>query len=52
LDEVVGLETSIACYRAFQIEEQERLVGSFLPVWQRFDQPLWRRDLADAIATL
>ena len=52
LDEVVGLETSVARYRAYQAEEQERLVGSFLPVWQRFDQPLWRRDLGEAIATL
>ncbi len=52
LDEVVGLETSVACYRDFQTKEQEHLVGSFWPVWQRFDQPLWRRDLAEAMATL
>lgn len=52
LDEVEGLETSITRYRAYQAKEQERLVGSFLPVWQRFDQPLWRRDLAEAMAIL
>jgi CHAD domain-containing protein len=52
LDEVEGLETSITRYRAYQAKEQERLVGSFLPVWQRFDQPFWRRDLAEAMAIL
>ncbi len=52
LDEVVGLENSVVRYRDYQVQEQEHLVGSYLPVWQRFDQPLWRRDLAEAMATL
>lgn len=52
LGDVVGLEKSVALYRAYQQSEQERLIHSFLPVWQQFDQPQWHRDLAEAIATL
>jgi len=52
LDEMAVLERSVTRYRLYQAEEQERLVGSFLPVWQRFDQPDWRRDLAEMIGAL
>ncbi len=52
LNEVVGLETSVARYGAYQAVEQKRLVGSYLPIWQRFDQPAWRRDVAEIIGTL
>lgn len=52
LDETEGLASSVAIYRAYQEKEQNRLVGSFMPVWQKFDQPAWRHDLAAAIATL
>lgn len=52
LQGVVGLEASADHYRAFQSDEQERLIRLFLPVWQEFDQPPWRRDLAEAIAHL
>jgi CHAD domain-containing protein len=52
LDEVVGLDSSVASYRDYQKKEQEYLVGSFFPVWQKFNQPLWRHDLAEAMATL
>lgn len=52
LDEMEGLESSVALYRSFQAKEQGRLVGSYLPVWQRFDQPVWRWNLAKAMATL
>jgi CHAD domain-containing protein len=52
LNEMTGFDSSAALYRAFQAQEQERLVGSYWLVWQRFDQPTWRRDLAEAIATL
>ena len=52
LDGMAGLELSVARYRAYQETEQERLVRSYLPIWQGFDQPLWRHDLAERIATL
>jgi CHAD domain-containing protein len=52
LDEVVGLENSVATYRDYQVKEQAYLVRSFLPNWQKFNQPLWRRDLAETMAIL
>lgn len=52
LDEITGFESSAARYRAFQAKEQDRLVGSYLPVWQRFDRLAWRRALAETMATL
>jgi CHAD domain-containing protein len=52
LNEMVGLEEPARRYRAYQENEQERLIQSFLPVWRGFDQPLWRQNVAQAIATL
>jgi CHAD domain-containing protein len=52
LDETVDLEYSVARYREYQENEKERLIRSFSPVWQQFDQPQWRRDLAEAMAIL
>ena len=52
LDEVSGLESSVDQYRRFQQDEMQRLVGTFWPVWQEFDQPTWRHQLAEVIAAL
>lgn len=52
LAEVKGLETSVATYRAYQEDERQRLVQTYLPVWQDFDQPEWRHKLAGAVAVL
>ncbi len=52
LNEVKGYEDSVAHYRAYQKQEQERLMRSFFPVWQQFNQPQWRRDLAETITML
>jgi CHAD domain-containing protein len=52
LSEVPGLEISVGRYRSFQQDEQQRLVHTFLPVWQGFDQPAWRQTLAMTMAAL
>ena len=52
LREVPGLEISVGRYYQYQQDEQQRLVHTFLPVWQGFDQPAWRQNLAAAMATL
>jgi CHAD domain-containing protein len=52
LSEVPRLEISVGRYRIFQQDEQQRLVRTFLPVWQGFDQRAWRQNLAMAMATL
>jgi len=52
LDDAIGLETSIAQYQTYQQNEVERLVRTYSPVWQGFYGRDWRRNLADAIASL
>ena len=52
LAEVQGLETSVARYRTYQENELRRLVKTYLPVWQEFDQPQWRYNLAIAVGAL
>ncbi len=52
LSETVGLDASVARYTAYQAQEQEHLVASYLPVWQEFDRPGWRRSMAGIVASL
>ncbi|MDX1414778.1 MAG: CHAD domain-containing protein [Candidatus Promineifilaceae bacterium] len=52
LGEVRGLDSSVAQYRSYQEIERQRLVDTYWPIWQAFDQPQWRRNLANAVATL
>jgi len=52
LDEVPDLATEVAHYRAFQIQELERLVTTFPETWAEIDDPDWRRELAGALAVL
>ncbi len=52
LQDIDGLDESVTRYRAFQESEQERLIHSFLPVWQQIEDNQWRSDLANALATL
>lgn len=52
LAETIGLDASVARYTAYQAQEQERLVASYLPVWQEFDRPGWRRGMAKIVASL
>ena len=52
LNDVPDLEISAGRYRSYQQDEQQRLVHTFLPVWQDFDRPAWRQNMAMAMATL
>lgn len=52
LEDENGLNESTEQYRAFQENEQKRLLQSYLPVWQQFDRPYWRRELAEAMILL
>lgn len=52
LSEVPGLANSVGRYHAYQQDQQQCLMETFLPVWHDFDQPAWRQNLAMALATL
>jgi CHAD domain-containing protein len=46
------LATAVVHYRAAQEQEVARLVAGFAPLWQAFEQPAWRQQLATAVAAL
>jgi CHAD domain-containing protein len=47
-----GWEDAVDLYRAEQEHKIRNLVDSFTEVWNNFNSVVWRRHLADAVATL
>ncbi|MCP4423135.1 MAG: CHAD domain-containing protein [Chloroflexi bacterium] len=52
LADTPGRETAVACYREAQIAETNRLLNDFHPLWAKLNAPVWRENLAMALAML
>lgn len=52
LAETEGQETAVLLYRAAQEEELVRLVDTFGPVWDTFNDVAWRRKVGAALSVL
>lgn len=50
LEEVPDLDDEVAAYCAYQQQELARLVSTLTAVWDKIDNPIWRGQLAAALA--